>query len=192
MKKLCSSLLLLFVFMAFHSNAQDVFLKAMGPSGSAYPGLIKGDATERGHENEIKVLSYSTGVAGCPVGAPTNGAKACKVSVSSLSFMTQFSEGVNPLRHFALTGTILPTADFVFEKSSGGGAPNAYYKIHMEDVTVSSIQESGSSEMPMFAVEFSAARIAFGVYKQNSSGNFVLASSVGYNVATNSSWSYSF
>lgn len=192
MKKVFCSALFLICFVSFSTLwAQKIYLKAIAPAGN-FSGLIKGNVTARGHENEIEVLSYSEGVAGCVPNFSKQGAAACKTSVGNLAFMMQFAEGVNPLRYFALNGERLRTADFVFEKASGEGGV-AFYKIHMEDIAVVSLQESGAEgEPPVFSVEFAASRIAWGVYKQRADGSFELASSVGFNLATNTPWTYTF
>lgn len=192
MKKFLFGTAFLTCFVSFSSlRAQKIYLKAIAPSGN-FAGLIKGNVNDARHANEIEVLSYSEGVAGCVPNFSRQGANACKTSISNLAFMMQFAEGVNPLRYFALNGERLRSADFVFEKASGEGGA-AFYKIHMEEVAVVSLQESGAGgETPMFSVEFAASRIAWGVYKQDARGQYQLASSVGFNLATNSPWTYSF
>lgn len=192
MKKVFCSALFLICLVSFSSLwAQKIYLKAVAPPG-AFGGLVKGNVMARGHENEIEVLSYSNGVAGCVPNFGRQGEGACRTSVGALAFMMQFAEGVNPLRYFALNGERLRTADFVFEKP-GREIGLVYYKIHMENVTVVSLQESGSGgEPPTFSIEFSASRIAWGVYRQNANGTTELASSVGFNLATNTPWTYAF
>jgi type VI secretion system secreted protein Hcp len=189
-----SSLLLCATFF-FRLNAQDIYLKAMAPPGGDYGGLIKGGSTSDGHQNEIEVLSYSTGMSSCtPSFNGGAGMQACKPSIGSVNFMMPMSGGVDQLKYFMLTGLKLPTADFAFVKA-GGDNNFTYYKIHMEDVVVVSVQESGSAGggVPMVSVELAAPRIAFANYTQNGqSGQTTLSSKIGYNIATNSIWNYGF
>ena len=188
-----------FVFFAMLSIsitalAQDIYLKAMGPANSAFPGLIKGSSKDKGHEGEIEVFSYSQGIAGCVPKTGNAGSGACKATVGSLNFMMELVEGTNPFRQFVFTGVKLPTADFVFEKRAGE-RNIVTYKIHMEDVTVVTQQESGSvggGGAPTVSVEFSATRIAWGIYEQDESGRSQLVNTVGFNVATNTLWTYAF
>lgn len=194
MKKVfCFSLLLLSI--SFAANAQyEMYLKAMAPPGDL-GGMIIGTSTAKGHENEIEVFSYSQGIASC-VGTVTKGGGpgACKASVSDLSIMTKLSPGLNQLRALAFTGTKLLSADMVFEKTTGDG-PAVFYKIHMEDVAVTTAQESGSTggdDTPTISLSFAPSRIAWAIYKQKADGSMELVNTFGINVATNAVWNYSF
>jgi type VI secretion system secreted protein Hcp len=187
--------LLLCASFFFQVNAQDIFLKAMAPPGGDYGGLIKGGSNQQSHQNEIEVLSYSNGMSSClPNFNGGAGGQACKPSVGSVFVMMPMTQGVDQLRYFLLTGVKLPTADFSFVKTGGDGVGFTYYKIHMEDIVVVSVQESASAGggTPMVSVEFAASRIAWANYTQNQGGNTTLASKVGYNIATNSIWNYAF
>lgn len=190
MKKVFYVLLLLLCTAFFTQLQAQTYLKAVAPPGDL-GGQIIGDSKQKGHENEIEVLSYSQGVAGCTSNLSRGGLNACKASVGSLNFMMQFNPGLNQLRSLVLSGKRLQTADFVFEKAAGD-MKMVYYKIHMEDVAVVTVQESGSSELPMVSVEFAAARIAWAIYSQDQTGQTKLVNKVGFNVATNTFWSYSF
>lgn len=187
------SLLLLFIGLVANSQSYRVYMKAVAPPGEL-GGMIIGNATADKHKNEIEVLSYSQGVTSCSPNATRGGLGACKASVSDLSIMTQLSPGVNQLRALTFTGKKLVSVDLVFERKTGD--QNAvFYKIHMEDVTVTSLQESGSEggdDNPTVSASFAASRIAWAIYKQNTNGALELANTVGFNVATNALWNYTF
>ena len=70
-----------------------------------------------------------------------------------------------------------------------------FFKIHLEDVTVTSAQESGSTGgdgTPAVSLSIAASRIAWAIYRQKDDGSMELANSIGFNVATGAIWSYTF
>lgn len=192
MKKVfCFSLLLLSVSFLAHSQGQTTYLKAIAPPGEL-GGMIIGNSVAKGHEKEIEVLSYSHGIASCsPNALKGGGLGACKASLSDLSLMMVMSPGLNQLRYLTFTGKKLLSADLVMERN-GADKPMAFYKIHLEDVTVTSVQESGSSETPIVSVSFSATRIAWAIYEQKEGGSLELVNKVGFNLGNNTVWNYSF
>jgi len=197
MKKLSSlSVLLLCTAFCLRLNAQNIFLKAVAPAGGDYGGIIKGGSLSEAHENEIEVISYSAGLSACtPNFSNGGGQQACKPSIGSLNFLMPLSGGVNQLKYSLLTGLRLLTADFAFEKPSDVGPhSSAYYRIHMEDVVVVSVQESGSDGggVPTVSIELAASRVAWAMYTVNPQGTNTLSSKLGYNLATNTVWNYAF
>lgn len=191
-KGFCFLLLLLSAGFLTALHAQNIFLKAKAPKAGDLGGMIIGNVTQAGHEKEVGVLSYSWGIAGCDPNINSNGSGACKASPSDFTFMTEFSPGVNQLRYMIFTGTKLQSADFVFEKNGGNGTAYTYYKVHMEDITVTSVQESGSFDIPTVSVSLAATRIAWAIYQQDNTGQTVLINKTGFNLATNTVWNYSF
>ena len=188
----CFSLLLVCLGFFSQVHAQGIFIKAMAPAGGDYGGLIKGGSKKDKHANEIEAYSYSSGIAGCTPSFSKGGLQACKPSVGSVNFLMPLSPGVNQLKYFLLTGTPLVSADFVFEKRSGESSV-VYYKVHMENIVVVTVQESaGGGETPTISVEFAPSRIAWATYEQKEDGSTVLANSLGFNLATNSIWNYIF
>lgn len=196
MKKVsCFLLLLLFIGSAANAQSFDMYLKAMAPPGDL-GGMIIGTATAKGHENEIEVFSYSQGISSCSSNVTKGGGGlgACKASVSDLSIMTRLSPGYNQLRALTFTGKKLLSADMVFERNTAG-SPAVFYKIHMEDVSVTSAQESGSGggdSTPTVSISFAPTRIAWAIYQQKPDGSLELANTFGINLATNAVWNYSF
>jgi type VI secretion system secreted protein Hcp len=194
MKKTCSSLLavLSFMFSISSVNAQ-IFLKATPASGTPYP-VISGGSTAKGYENQINVEAYSLGIAGCPAEAGHGaGAGACKTSIGALSIMMQINSSVIPFKYYVTTGKHLPSVDLAFLKTGGENTAYEYYKIHMEDVVISSMQESASgNESPQFSVELNALRIAWAYIPQNDKGGIGPSSTFAWDVAANKSWNYTF
>ena len=187
-------LLLLLTGSAAIAQSFDMYLKAMAPPGDL-GGMIIGTATAKGHENELEVFSYSGGISSCsPNATKGNGAGACKASVSDLSIMTRLSPGYNQLRALTFTGKKLVSADMAFERKTASGTA-VFYKIHMEDVAVTSAQESGSGggdSTPTVSISFAPTRIAWAIYQQKPDGSLELANTFGINLATNTVWTYSF
>ena len=84
------------------------------------------------------------------------------------------------------SGTSLTSVDVYFIKP--GTPALTYYRIHMEDVVVESVQESGSSEAPVFAVSLMPKRIAW-LYRKTSGAT---PTTYGWDIALNTAWNYVF
>jgi type VI secretion system secreted protein Hcp len=57
-----------------------------------------------------------------------------------------------------VTGNYLKSVDIIYDKPMGDSQQD-YFKIHMEDALITSIQISGSSENPAESVSFAFAKI---------------------------------
>ena len=82
--------------------------------------------------------------------------------------MTRLSPGYNQLRALTFTGKKLVSAEMAFERKTASGTA-VFYKIHMEDVAVTSAQESGSGggdSTPTVSISFAPTRIAWAIYQQ--------------------------
>jgi type VI protein secretion system component Hcp len=143
---------------------------------------LNGGSTVAGHSNEIDILSDSQGESRCDgCGVP---------SLADFNVMITLSAATIALKKKTLNGTPLASIDVAFIKQ--GTTPFLYYRIHMENVFVTSVQESASSEAPIFAVSFAPARIAWQHVKQNSDGSQGTRTTYGWDVALNAAWSYVF
>ena len=182
-----------------HVQSQ-IFLKVNAGAGITVPGTgpggwIQGESTNDTYRDQIEVLAYSNGIAGCPAGTRASGGggqSACKTSISALTFVMSLNKSVIPMKALALSGRVIPNVEFFFVRQRSE-SQNEYYKIRMEDVLISSIQESGSeSERPTFSVEFDARRIAWGYRVQKPDGNMGNYVTTGWDVATNKAWNFTF
>jgi type VI protein secretion system component Hcp len=144
--------------------------------------LINGGSTVAGHINEIDVLSNSQGESHC-VGCNES-------AVSEFNVMTVFSVATVTLKKLLLNGTQLTSLDVTYIKK--GTTNFTYYKIHMENVTVTAIQESASSESPIFSFSFAPSKIAWQHIVQRSDGAAGLKTTYGWDVANNVEWAYVF
>lgn len=112
-------------------------------------------------ENAIDILSFSFGAsqtAVIGVGSSGGEARAGRANLADVSIM-KVVDKVSPLLFDdCVTGNYLKTVDIVYDKPMGDNQED-YYKIHMEDALITSIQHSGSSENPMESVTFAYSKI---------------------------------
>jgi type VI protein secretion system component Hcp len=143
---------------------------------------LNGGSTVAGHAGEIDVLSNSLGETRCAT---------CNVSqVSDFNVMISLSAATISLKKLLLNGTKLTSIDVVYMKS--GATPFTYYKMHMEDVTVTNVQESASSESPTFSASFTPSRIAWLQIAQKPDGSTGTKTSYGWDVTNNAEWLFVF
>ncbi len=136
--------------------AVDVFLKLTG---------VKGEAHDSKHKEEIDVLSYSLGVSNAGTSSYGGGSGAGRASFSDLSIMKRVDNASPTLLKFCATGEHVDEAVMTVRKAGGskaGGEP--YLVITMNEVLVTSVQESGSSEEPTESVSLNYSKIHY-VYK---------------------------
>ena len=109
----------------------------------------------------IDILSFSFGASQTSViGAGSSGgeARAGRANLSDLSIM-KVVDKVSPLLFDdCVTGNYLKKVDIIYDKPLGD-KQEEYYKIHMEDALITSIQHSGSNENPMESVTFAFSKI---------------------------------
>lgn len=113
--------------------AVDYFLKLEG---------VDGEATAKGHEKEIELLSYSWGVSN----PGASGARAQELSV-----VKTMDKSTPKLMLSCATGQPIPLGVITLERPNpaGTGEPVPYLVITMSDILVSSYQTSSSSSDPM-------------------------------------------
>jgi type VI protein secretion system component Hcp len=170
------------VLMFAGSNA---FSQGMTMVMKAMDGTTKlnGESIVAGHTNEIDILSYSEGVSGCPT---------CKASISDFSFMTTFTGATIAFKRLSLTGGALTSVDITIQRS-GITKPFVFLQMHMENVFVTSEQESGSEggdSRPIVSVSLSAERIAWQYTQQKPDGTVGAKTSYGWDVAGNVPWKF--
>jgi type VI secretion system secreted protein Hcp len=141
--------LLSFLSLADTTAAFDAFLKIDG---------IDGESTDRRHPREIQVLSFSWGVSNSGAGHVGGGGGAGKVSVQDLHIMKEVDKATPKLMLACATGKHIAKAVLTLRKS-GGDRSEAYLKITMEDVLISSYQVSGSGGGSTDSVSFVFGKI---------------------------------
>ena len=137
-----------------------------------------GGSTVAGHIGEIDLLAYSTGASKC-VG--------CSVALAQdLNFIMSLNPSVISFNKALTKGTVLTSVDLVYRRASDGVE---FYKIHMENVRVSSVSESGSSDNPTIAISLTPEKTAWQQFK---TAGTTAKTSYGWNFTTNTEWSYVF
>lgn len=184
-KYVCLAFLSLSVFFCFKGYAQafDVVIKI---------DTIKGESKVAGHEGEIDIYSYSEGFSSC---IPNSTSKiTCKAVASTFNFLTPFDKSTIPLMMASVTARTLPFADISFIRPSGDSRFE-FYRVHLESVTVVSVQESGSrggDAKPTISISLSFARIAWQYTIQSSTGAADEKVTGGWDFVLSKPFSYTF
>ncbi len=111
--------------------------------------------------NAIDILSFSFGASQTSViGAPSSGgeARSGRANLADVSIMKTVDKVSPLLFDDCVTGNLLKTVDIIYDKPMGDDQQD-YYKIHMENALITSIQHSGSQENPMESVSFAYSKI---------------------------------
>jgi type VI secretion system secreted protein Hcp len=121
--------------------------------GRPGPSTSKADA--------IDILSFSFGASQTAViGAGSSGgeARAGRANVMDVSVMKVADKTSPLLFDDCVTGNYLKSVDIIYDKPMGD-QQEEYFKIHMENALITSIQLSGSSENPMESISFAYSKI---------------------------------
>jgi type VI secretion system secreted protein Hcp len=109
----------------------------------------------------IDILSFSFGASQTSVigvGSSGGEARAGRANLSDLSIM-KVVDKVSPLLFDdCVTGNYLKKVDIIYDKPMGD-QQEEYFKIHLEDALITSVQISGSNENPMESVTFAYSKI---------------------------------
>lgn len=124
------TLLTTFLYVGSLSAASDYLLEIDG---------VKGESKDDKHKGAIEIESFSWGVSN--LGSSGGGGGTGKVSFQDLHFTTRISKASPQLMLACATGKHFPSATLFVRKS--GGSTNEYYKITLEEVLVSSMQQTG-------------------------------------------------
>jgi type VI secretion system secreted protein Hcp len=109
----------------------------------------------------IDILSFSFGASQTAViGAGSSGgeARAGRASVSDVTIMKVLDKTSPLLFDDCVTGNYLKKVDIIYDKPMGDSQED-YFKIHMEDALITSIQLSGSSENPVESISFAFSKV---------------------------------
>lgn len=133
------------------AGADSMYLKIEGVPA------VEGEATAKGYEKHIEVLSWSWGLTNATGNVPrTGGLGAGRVAMSELTIMKTADASTPRLISLASQGKRSPKAILTVVRSSDGFP---YLKITLEDVLVSSLQLSAGGERPTESVAFSFAKV---------------------------------
>jgi type VI secretion system secreted protein Hcp len=154
--------------------AVDFFLKLDG---------IDGESLDDKHKNEITVMSFSWGASQTTSVSGSGGSGAGKATLADLSIMKSYDASSAPIYKALLKGTHIATGVLTAVKSGGDGSP--FITISMGELFVTSIQISGSSEVPMESVSFSYNTIKTQYAQQDETGKLSVKAPVSYNLKAN-------
>jgi type VI secretion system secreted protein Hcp len=154
--------------------AVDFFLKLDG---------INGESADDKHKDEITVMSFSWGASQVTSVSGSGGSGAGKADLSDLNIMKNYDSASSPLYKALLKGDHIKTGVLTAIKAGADGKP--FIQISLKELYVTSIQISGSSEIPMESVSFSYNEIKTEYFMQDESGNLAAKGSVTYNLKGN-------
>ena len=154
--------------------AVDFYLKLDG---------ITGEATDSNHKDEIQLLSFSWGGSQVTSVAGTGGSGAGKVDLSDLSIMKHLDKSSSQVFKAMISGTHIKTGTLTAVKAGANGKP--FLKLSLEELFVTSLQTSASSEVPTESVSFSYNKIKYEYWTQNDQGVLTATGAVTYNLKEN-------
>ncbi len=112
-------------------------------------------------QDAIDILSFSFGASQTStigVGSSGGESRSGRANLSDVSVMKVVDKTSPLLFDDCVTGNYLKKVDIIYDKPMGD-QQEEYYKIHMEDALITSIQHSGSNENPMESVTFAYSKI---------------------------------
>ncbi len=143
--------------------AFDAFLKLDG---------VEGEATRRGYEKQIALLSFSWG-AHNPTSAVGSGAGAGRVQITNFSAAKYTDKSSAKLFQACCAGKHFPKAVVTLLKA-GGSNPVDYLKYEFTELFVQDINWSGSSggdDVPMESLAFSFSSVSVTYTEQKADGS---------------------
>jgi type VI secretion system secreted protein Hcp len=122
---------------AVPAAADDVFLKLDG---------VLGESTDARHKGEIDILSYTHSLTGAFARSAAGTGAAGKTSCGPVTVMKYVDVSSPDLILSVATGKHIPKAVFTFRRPSANQLE--YYKVTMEDVVITEIEQSESKINP--------------------------------------------
>jgi type VI secretion system secreted protein Hcp len=154
--------------------AVDVFLKL---------GDIKGESKDSAHKGEIDVLSWSWGLSQTGSMGHGGGGGAGKANFNDLSIMHAVDKASPVLMSKCATGEHIKEATLVSRKAGKG--QQEYLIVKMNDILITSVQPSGSSEHPMESVSMQFAKIDLEYKPQKDDGTLDAGVPFKYDIKAN-------
>ncbi|MEA2540520.1 MAG: type secretion system secreted protein Hcp [Acidobacteriaceae bacterium] len=112
-------------------------------------------------QDAIDILSFSFGASmSAVIGAGSSGgeSRAGRANLSDVTIMKVLDKTSPLLFDDCVTGNYLTKVDLIYDKPMGDSQED-YFKIHMEDALITSIQLSGSNENPMESISFAFSKV---------------------------------
>jgi len=121
------------------SAVADVFLK-LTDNGAQ----IEGEATQKGFEKQIEILSYTQSFTNSGTGSAGGGAGAGKVSCGDITVMKNIDKSSPKLIQAVATGKHIDTGVLTF--LSVGKTEARYYVVTLKDVLITSIAQTDQND----------------------------------------------
>ncbi|MFP5230378.1 MAG: Hcp family type VI secretion system effector [Acidobacteriota bacterium] len=144
---------------------------------------IKGEAADSNFKDQIQILSWSWGASQVSSVAGTGGSGAGKADLSDFSIMAHFDKSTPKFFNAIITGEHIKTGTMSAVKAGAKGKP--YLKVDFKELFVTSLQISGSSEVPTVSISFTYNEIKIDYSAQNEEGNLESTGPVTYNLKEN-------
>lgn len=144
---------------------------------------IQGESADSSHKDEIQIMSWSWGASQVSSVSGTGGSGAGKADLTDFSIMAYFDKSTPKFFKSLCAGTHIKTGTMSAIKSGADGKP--YLKVDFKEMFVTSLQISGSSEVPTVSVSFSYNEIKIDYSTQNEQGNLTTTGAVTYNTKEN-------
>lgn len=112
-------------------------------------------------QDAIDILSFSFGASQTAVfgpGASGGESRAGRADVGNVTIMKVLDKTSPLLFDDCVTGNYLKKVDIIYDKPMGDSQED-YFKIHMENALITSIQLSGSNENPTESISFAFAKV---------------------------------
>jgi type VI secretion system secreted protein Hcp len=154
--------------------AVDYFLKIDG---------VEGESSDANFKNQIQLMSWSWGASQVSSVAGTGGSGAGKADLSDFSLMTYFDKSTPKFFKSIGLGTHIASGTLSAVKSGGQGKP--YLKVDFAEIFVTSLQMSGSSEVPTVSISFTYNEIKIDYSVQDEKGNLKSTGPITYNTKEN-------
>jgi type VI secretion system secreted protein Hcp len=154
--------------------AVDYFLKLDG---------VEGESSDANFKNQIQLMSWSWGASQVSSVAGTGGSGAGKADLSDFSLMTYFDKSTPKFFKSIGLGTHIGSGTLSAVKSGSQGKP--YLKVDFAEIFVTSLQMSGSSEVPTVSISFTYNEIKIDYSVQDEKGNLKSTGPITYNTKEN-------
>jgi type VI secretion system secreted protein Hcp len=120
---------------------------------------VPGPSTSK--SGAIDILSFSFGATqSAVIGAGSSGgeARAGRANMQDVHIMKVLDKTSPLLFDHCVSGDYLKKVDIIYDKPMGS-AQEDYFKIHLEDALITSIQLSGSNENPTESISFAFSKV---------------------------------
>jgi type VI secretion system secreted protein Hcp len=144
--------------------AVDLFLKIEG---------IEGESQKKGHEKEIDIVSFNFGAAqNGSFHSGGAGGGSGKAEIRDISIVKEVDKSSPKLFNACASGKHIKEIVIYSQKAGDNEQPLTYYKIKLEDVIVSSVDNQGAShgDAIMESIVFNTAKVTFDYQPQSKSG----------------------